>query len=64
MSQQYFMNYLLFLYFTLIPMSVFANTTEDTDTLARVILEKADAIRFPEKAFKSKLILRLSLLKK
>ncbi len=51
MSQQYFMNYLLFLYFTLIPMSVFANTTEDTDTLARVILEKADAIRFPRESF-------------
>ena len=51
MSQQYFMNYLLFLYFTLIPIAVFANTTEDTDTLARAILEKADAIRFPRESF-------------
>lgn len=51
MSKQYFMNYLLFLYFALISTAVFATTTEDTDTLARTILEKTDEIRFPRESF-------------
>jgi len=51
MNQKYFINYLLFLYLTLIPMIVSANTAEDTDALAKTILEKADAIRFPRESF-------------
>lgn len=51
MNQKYFTNYLLFLYFTLTPMIVSATTAEDTDALAKTILEKADAIRFPRESF-------------
>lgn len=58
MNQQYFINYLLFLYLTLVPIMGFATTIEDTGTLAKTILEKTDEIRFPEKIFKSKSILK------
>ena len=51
MNQKYFINCLLFLYFTLTPMIVSSTNAEDTDALAKTILEKADAIRFPRESF-------------
>ncbi len=51
MNQKYFINCLLFLYFTLTPMIVSSTSAEDTDALAKTILEKADAIRFPRESF-------------
>ena len=51
MNQQYFINYLLFLYLTLVPIMGFATTIEDTGTLAKTILEKTDEIRFPRENF-------------
>lgn len=51
MNHKNFINYLSFLYFTLISMTVLATATEDTDILAKTILEKADEIRFPRESF-------------
>ena len=51
MKQQYFINYLLFLYFFLISLVTYATGTEDLDALAKNILEKTDEIRFPREGF-------------